>query len=242
MSGAVLITGAGARIGRIIAEGLAEDGWAIAAHYSRSEKGAQSLVDAINASGGQAAAVSANLNVPQDLNSLVDRSAKALGRPLTALINNASVFNPDSAQDFSSALFDHHIGINLKAPLSLARDFAKQLPPGATGNIINLIDQRVLRPDPAFFTYALSKSGLLWATQTMAQTFAPHIRVNGIGPGPTLKSHLQTDAEFEAEKASTLLGNGSPPASILQGVRYLLSASSVTGQMIAVDGGQHLSE
>ena len=131
--------------------------------------------------------------------------------------------------------------INLRAPVMLAQQFAAQLPKGETGSIINMIDQRVLNPDPTFFTYAMSKSALQWATTTLAQSLAPNIRVNAVGPGPTLKNHTQSEEDFSEEAASTLLGTGSPPQSLLEAVQYLLSATSVTGQMIAVDGGQHLS-
>ena len=179
--------------------------------------------------------------MPQDLGSLVERAANALGGPLTALINNASTFEDDRAEDFTRASYDHHMDINLRAPVMLAQQFAAQLPEGETGSIINMIDQRVLNPDPTFFTYAMSKSALQWATKTLAQSLAPNIRVNAVGPGPTLKNHTQSDEDFLREAASTLLATGSPPQSLLEAVQYLLSATSVTGQMIAVDGGQHLS-
>ena len=241
MSRAVLITGAGARIGQYLAKGLAADGWAVAIHYNRSSKGAQAVADDITEQGGKAAIVQGNLFVPQDLDSLVERSASALGMPLTALINNASTFDDDRMDDFTRASYDHHMDINLKAPLILSQKFAAQLPAHENGNIIHMIDQRVFKADATFFTYAMSKSALHWATKTMAQSLAPHIRVNAIGPGPTLKNHTQNDADFNAEASSTLLGTGSPPESLLQAARYILSATSVTGQMIAVDGGQHLS-
>lgn len=241
MSRAILITGAGARIGRYLAKGLAADGWAVAIHYNRSSKGAETLAAEITGQEGTAAIVQANLFVPQDLDSLVDRAAKALGRPLTALINNASTFDDDRVNDFTRASYDYHMDINLRAPVMLAQQLAAQLPEGEAGHVINMIDQRVLNPDPTFFTYAMSKSALHWATKTMAQALAPHIRVNAVGPGPSLKNHTQTDEDFAEEAGSTLLGTGSPPDSLLRSVRYLLAATSVTGQMIAVDGGQHLS-
>jgi len=241
MSRAILITGAGARVGRYLAKGLAADGWAVAIHYNRSKGGAEVLAAEIKEQGGRAVPVQANLFVPQDLESLVSRASKALGGPLTALINNASTFEDDRAEDFTRASYDHHMDINLRAPIMLAQQFAAQLPKGDAGSIINMIDQRVLKPDPIFFTYALSKSALDWATKTLAQSLAPHIRVNAIGPGPTLKNHTQTDKDFAGEAASTLLGAGSPPETVLDATRYLLMAKSVTGQMIAVDGGQHLS-
>lgn len=241
MSGAILITGAGARVGRYLAKGLAADGWAVAIHYNRSKSGAETLAHDIKEQGGKAAIVQGNLFVPQDLDSLVSRASAALGEPLTALINNASTFEDDRAEDFTRASYDYHMDINLRAPVMLAKQLAQQLPQEESGCIINMIDQRVLNPDPTFFTYAMSKSALHWATKTLAQSLAPHIRVNAIGPGPTLKNHMQTDDDFSGEATSTILGKGSPPESLLEAARYLLMAKSVTGQMIAVDGGQHLS-
>ena len=241
MSRAILITGAGARVGRHLAMGLAADGWAVAVHYNRSKTGADNLVADIQKQDGKAAAVQANLFVPQEIDNLVRKSSHALGMPLTGLINNASTFQDDRAENFSRASYDYHMNINLRAPVMLAQQLAKQLPNGETGCIINMIDQRVLKPDPTFFTYAMSKSALHWATKTLAQSLAPHIRVNAIGPGPTLKNHTQTYDDFTAEAGSTLLKAGSPPDSLLDAARYLLMAKSVTGQMIAVDGGQHLS-
>jgi len=241
MSRTILITGAGARVGRFLAKGLAADGWAVAIHYNRSEAGAEALKNEILEQGGRAVIVQGNLFVPQDLSSLLSRAVQALGEPLTALINNASTFEDDRVEDFTRASYDYHMDINLRAPVMLAQHLASQLPNGESGCIINMIDQRVLNPDPTFFTYAMSKSGLHWATKTLAQSLAPHIRVNAIGPGPTLKNHTQTDDDFAGEAAATLLGSGSPPYSLLDAARYLLMAKSVTGQMIAVDGGQHLS-
>lgn len=233
-AGTVLITGAGARVGAHMARGLAQDGWHICIHYLRSETKAQKLADEIKSQGGSASIVKANLSVPQEVNTLVERC----GRPLQALINNASTFAPDRADNFTTASWDYHRAVNLDAPLRLSADFAAQAKAG--GCIINMIDQRVLKPNPQFFTYSLAKAGLYWATKTMAQSFAPDIRVNGVGPGPTLENTEQAEGEFSAEAKATLLGKGSPPDTILHAVRYLLSAEAVMGQMIAVDGGQHL--
>ena len=231
---AVLITGAGARVGAYIARGLAKDGWHVCIHYNRSADKAQALADELNGADGSASIVKANLSVPQDVNTLIKRC----GRSLSALINNASTFKPDTAEDFTTATWGYHRAVNLDAPLRLSSDFAAQAETG--GCIINMIDQRVLKPNPQFFTYSLAKAGLYWATKTMAQSFASTVRVNAIGPGPTLENTEQEAGEFTAEAKATLLGEGSPPETILHGVRYLLSAKSVTGQMIAVDGGQHL--
>lgn len=237
----ILITGAGARVGQHLAQGLAADGWAVALHYNRSKDGAEKLASEIKNAGGKASTVQANLFVPDDVDSLIPRAAEALGMPLTALINNASTFVNDTAEDFTRAGFDHHMEVNLRAPLLLTQYFADHLPTDQKGCVINLLDQRMLKPNPLFFTYAISKSGLYWATKTLAQTLAPRIRVNAIGPGPTLENIHQAEGEFAAERAATLLGEGSPPETILDAARYLLGAYAVTGQMIAVDGGQHLT-
>ncbi|GHA82149.1 short chain dehydrogenase [Algimonas arctica] len=230
----VLITGGAARIGAFIARALAADGWKVCVHYRTSSGPADALAAEI---GG--VAIKANLRVPGDLAGLIESARQALGSPIHALINNASTFDPDTVEDFTNGTFDHHMDVNLRAPLTLSRDFAAQAP--GQGCIINIVDQRVLRPDPSFFTYSIAKAGLYWATQTMAQAFAPDVRVNAVGPGPTLRNHTQSVDEFEREKRLTLLGNGSPPDQIVNAVRYFLGATSVTGQMIAVDGGQHLT-
>ncbi|MEM7729045.1 MAG: SDR family oxidoreductase [Pseudomonadota bacterium] len=230
----VLVTGGAARIGAHIARGLAADGWTVCVHYRTSSGPAETLATEI---GG--VAVKANLRVPEDVASLVERARGAVGGPLYALVNNASTFDPDAADDFTDGTFNHHIDVNLRAALHLSRDFAAQAP--GQGAIVNMIDQRMYRPSPDFFTYGVAKAGLLWATKTMAQAFAPDVRVNAVGPGPTLRNHTQSVDEFERERLSTLLGNGSPPEEIVGAVRYLLGARSVTGQMIAVDGGQHLN-
>jgi len=231
---AVLITGAGARVGAFISRSLASDGWHVCIHYNSSADKAQNLADEISKSGGSASIVQADLSSVDDTGDLISRC----DIPLTALINNASTFKADSAQDFTAETWEYHRAVNLDAPLRLAADFAAQAEPGAC--IVNMIDQRVLKPNPQFFTYSLAKAGLYWATKTMAQSFAPNVRVNGLGPGPTLENKGQAPGEFDSEAKATLLGEGSPPETILHGIRYLLSAKAVTGQMIAVDGGQHL--
>ena len=237
----ILITGGAARVGAYLSRALAAQGWHVCIHYFRSADKAQSLADDITAAGRQASIVKANLAVPQELGSLIARASEASGAPLTALINNASTFKGDRAESFTNAMMDYHMGVNLRAPLGLSQDFAAQLPAGQSGAIINMIDQRVLKPNPQFFTYSLSKAALYWATKTLAQSVAPQIRVNGVGPGPTLQNTGQSAEDFRAEAAHTLLGYGSTPDAICQAVSYLLAAKSVTGQMLAVDSGQHLT-
>lgn len=238
---AVLITGSAARIGAHIAEGLAKNGWAVGVHYNRSKAPAEALCERIKAAGGTAVSVGANLAVRQDVDRLIAQTAQKLGQPLTALINNASTFAPDTAQSLNNASFDYHMDVNLRAPMMLARDFAAQCPTDKNGVIINMIDQRVLKPNPTYFSYTLAKSALYTATKTLAQALAPHIRVNGIGPGPTLQNTGQDKDMFAEEAQHTLLQRPSPPGDILAAINYLLSARSVTGQMLAIDCGQHLT-
>ena len=238
--GRALVTGAGARLGQAMAIALGEAGWQVAVHYRGSAAGAHDTVTEIRVAGGRAEAVQADLSDEADTASLVAQAAAALGGPLTLLVNSASTFENDSALEHDRTGWDFHFEANLRAPVHLAQCFAKQVPKGEHALIVNMLDQRVLKLNPQFFTYTLSKSALWTATRTMAQAFAPNIRVNGIGPGPTLASVHQTDEEFAAEKAHTLTGAGTNPDEIIRALFYLIEAQSVTGQMIASDGGQHL--
>lgn len=235
-----LITGASRRIGRAIALSLADEGWDIAIHYGSQADAADALRAEIVAGGRKAAILSANLENARETSMLVGAAADALG-PLTCLINNASLFIEDDAISLDPDVWDRQIAANLRAPMLLARDFARQLPEGSEGCIINMIDQRVLAPTPDFFSYAISKAGLHAATRMLAQAFAPRIRVNGIGPGPVLQSVYQSPEDFAAEARSTLLGRPSSPDEIARTVRFILDAPSLTGQMIAIDSGQHLT-
>jgi len=169
----------------------------------------------------------------------VARAAAEIG-PLTALINSASLFENDDWQSATRKSWDDHMETNLRAPLLLSQSFAQQLPGNAMGSIVNIIDQRVLKPTPQFLSYSVSKAGLYWLTTTLAQGMGPRIPVNAVGPGPTLKNSRQSDADFDRQRDATILGRGAEPADICGAVRYLLEAEAVTGQMIAVDGGQHL--
>lgn len=238
--GSALVTGAGARLGRAMAIALGAAGWKVAVHYNSSAGGADETVAAISDAGGDAVSVQADLSDTEAALGLVPAAAEALGEPLTLLVNSASTFADDTLQSHTAQDWDYHFDTNTRAPIMLAQAFARDFPAGRKGLIVNLVDQRVLKLNPQFFTYMLSKSALWTATRTMAQALAPNIRVNAIGPGPTLKSIHQTDAEFDAEKAATLTGEGTSPDEIVKALMYLIDASSVTGQMIVSDGGQHL--
>lgn len=236
----VLITGAARRIGRAIALDLAAHGWRVGIHYRRSREEAQAVADDIGRAGGTAATLPANLADLDELQSLITRCSDALGAP-TCLINNASEFFLDTIASLTPAGWDTHLDINLKAPVFLAQALYRNLPEGTAGNVINIIDQRVWRPTPEFFSYTISKTGLWTATQTLAQAMAPTVRVNAIGPGPTLQSVHQTQSDFAAEATSTPLSRGPTLDEITAAVRFILATPSMTGQMIALDGGQHLS-
>ena len=238
-SGTALVTGAAVRVGRAIALDLAKNGWAVAVHYSGSAAAAEATAAEIIAAGGQAATIQCDLSQEAEVATLVARAATALG-PLTLLVNNASRFEADTIRDATGAGWDAHLDINLKAPFFLCQAFASQLPPGAEGNIVNIIDMRVWRLTPFFASYTVSKAGLWTLTQTLAMALAPRIRVNGIGPGPTLANVRQTAEQFAKQAASTPLGRGGGPEEIAAAVRFLISARSMTGQMLALDGGQHL--
>lgn len=235
-----LVTGAARRLGRAIAEDLARAGWPVGVHYQASEADALSLVAEIEAFGGRAAAVQANLADIQALPALIEDCAKALG-PVTVLVNNAACFAWDWPDDFDEAGWTRHHEVNLRAPVFLTQAFAKALPGGAEGNVINLIDQKVHALNPHYFTYTIAKSALWTATRTLAQALAPQIRVNAIAPGPVLPFEGQSDEDFARECYDTLLKRPVPMHDITATVRFLLQTGSITGQMIALDGGRHLN-
>lgn len=238
--GAALVTGAALRIGREIALELAREGYSVALHYRGSDRAAASLVEEIGALGGQAVALQADLTREAEVAGLVGRAADGLGQTLTALINNASVFEKDDALTATRESWDLHMEANLRAPFVLMQHFARALPERAEGAIVNVLDQRVWSLTPHFVSYTLSKAGLWALTQSMALALAPRIRVNGIGPGPTLRNTRQAEADFEAQWRAVPLGRPTAPAEIAQAVLFLLRTPSVTGQMIALDGGEHL--
>lgn len=237
---AALVTGAGRRIGRAIALDLAGAGWAVGVHH-RPGNGAeaQGVVAEITAAGGQAVALSADLAREADVEALVPAAVRALG-PLGLLVNNASVFEEDDAASATRASWDRHIETNLRAPLVLTQAFAKSLPAGSRGQVINILDQRVLNLTPHFLSYTVSKSALWTLTRTLALALAPSIRVNGIGPGPVLPNPRQSEASFAEQWQDVPLQRPVPLADICAAVRFLIDAESATGQIIVLDGGEHL--
>jgi NAD(P)-dependent dehydrogenase (short-subunit alcohol dehydrogenase family) len=235
-----LVTGGARRIGRAIVEDLAAHGWGVAIHYNHSQKDAEAFTKSIRRAGGQAIAVGADLAHLDAAAGVVAETAARLGKPVL-LVNNASIFEPDQAGALDPALWDRQMTVNLTAPVFLAEAFAAQMPVGAEGNIVNLIDQRVWKPTPQFFSYQVSKSALWTATQMHAQAFAPRIRVNAIGPGPTLPGPRQSEEGFRRQTEKVILGHGADLAEFGRTVRFLVENRSITGQMIALDGGQHLA-
>ncbi|WP_300302908.1 SDR family oxidoreductase [Ferrovibrio sp.] len=234
-----LVTGAAHRIGRAIALHLAGRGYAVALHCNRSRAEAEALLAEIAATGGRAAVVQADLAKHNDVTGMVEQAAALLG-PLSVLINNASLFDYDHIETATEQSWDSHLDINLKAPFFLSQAFARQLPEQVQGNIVNLIDMRVWRLTPHFASYTIAKAGLWTLTQTLAMALAPQIRVNGIGPGPVLPSPRQTEEQFRKQWDNTPLQRGAEPSEIAAAVGFLLDAPAMTGQMIALDGGQHL--
>jgi NAD(P)-dependent dehydrogenase (short-subunit alcohol dehydrogenase family) len=242
-----LITGAGVRLGRAMALYLAGRGHDVAVHYATSADAAEEVAVEARAMGVAAVALKADLLDEAETAALVPRAAEALGGPLTVLVNNASIFEHDTLATATKTSWDRHIGSNLRAPFVLTQAFAAQVPamaagePRATGVVVNMIDQRVLKLTPDFMTYTIAKMGLWAFTQTAAQALAPNIRVNAIGPGPTLQGVRQSAWHFAQQQRATVLGRGADASDITAALGYLLDAPAVTGQLICVDSGQHLS-
>ena len=236
---AALVTGAGKRIGRAIVLSLARAGCAVAVHYRESGADAEAVAAEARAFGVRATVLQADLGQEAEVSGLIERARQALG-PIGVLVNNASTFDMDLVQTVTRASWDHHIEPNLRAPFVLTQDFAAQLPEEAEGAVVNMLDQRVWNLTPYFVSYSVSKSGLWTLTRSLALALAPRIRVNAIGPGPTLPSVHQTDAQFERQWRAMPLQRGTTPEEIAEAVRFLLAARAMTGQMLALDGGQHL--
>ena len=245
-----LVTGGAMRIGREIALYLARRGNDVAVHYATSEDAAGATAADIRALGRKAVLLKADLLDEEAVARLVPQAAEALGGPLTVLVNNASIFEYDTIRTATRKSWDRAIGSNLRAPFVLTQAFAAQAPkaqtdaggePVAQAMILNLIDQRVWKPTPEFMSYTLAKMALWGLTQTSAQALAPHIRVNAVGPGPTVQGTRQSDAHFARQRAATILQRGAGPADVTAALGFFLDSPAVTGQMIAVDGGQHLA-
>ena len=236
--GTALITGAAKRLGRVLALAAADAGYSVAVHH-RGDPEAQVTCDLVRERGRPCQTVAAELTDVTALADLAADAEAALG-PVTLLVNNASLFQPDGLADLTPAGLAAHLDANLRAPILLAQAVAARLPEGREGLIVNLLDQRVWRPTPDFFSYGVSRGALWSATQMMAQALAPRWRVNAIGPGPTLASIHQAPGEFEAEADGTPLRRSVDPDEIGRALTYLIEARAVTGQMIAVDSGQHL--
>ncbi len=227
---------------------LAGRGHDVAIHYDRSSDEAQATAAAARVMGVRAEVFQADLLDEAAAQELVPAAVARLG-PLGVLVNNASIFDYDNIASATRDSWDRHMGSNLRAPFVLTQAFARQLPPPlpaveepeAHGLIVNMVDQRVLKPTPEFMTYSLAKAGLWALTRTAAQALAPHIRVNAIGPGPTLRGERQSETHFARQRAATILGRGADPADVTAALGFLLDAPSVTGQLICVDGGQHLA-
>lgn len=248
---AALVTGAARRLGRAMALYLGQRGYAVAIHYATSADEAEAAAAEIRAGGGHAATLQADLLDEAQTETLVPRASDALGMPLTLLVNNASIFEYDNISTGTRKSWDRHIESNLRAPVLLTQHFAAQTPapivdeggePVAQGLVVNMLDQRLLKPTPEFMSYTIAKFGLWAFTRTAAQGLGPQgIRVNAIGPGPTLRGARQSPAHFAGQRAATVLRRGSDPTDICAALGYLIDARSVTGQLICVDGGQHLA-
>ena len=245
-----LVTGGGARLGQAMALYLGGRGYDVAVHYAGSEKGANETVTQLSAMGRQAAALQADLLNEDATQTLVSRATNALDGPLTVLVNNASIFEYDNVETGSRESWDRHMESNLRAPFVLTQHFAAQVEdplmdergePVAKGLVLNMLDQRIHKLTPEFMSYTIAKMGLWAMTRTTAQALAPRVRVNGIGPGPTLQGHRQSKDHFEKQRLATVLKRGANPADITAALGYFLDAPAVTGQMLAVDGGQHLA-
>lgn len=245
-----LVTGAGTRLGRAMALYLGGRGHDVVVHYASSAIGAHEVVSELRAMGRVAHAVQADLLIEDQTQGLIPRAMEALGGPVEILVNNASIFEYDSIGTATRASWDRHMESNLRAPFVLTQQMAAHIPdpdtdaagePLARGLVVNMIDQRIHKLTPEFMSYTLAKMGLWAFTRTAAQGLAPRVRVNAIGPGPTLQGARQTPAHFAAQRNATILQRGANPADVTAALGYFIDAPSVTGQILCVDGGQHLA-
>lgn len=234
-----LVTGAGRRLGRAIALGLADDGWDVAIHFQRSRDEAASLAEEITGRGVRAAAIGCDLEDADQVSGLLGECGRSLG-PVSCLINNAALFEFDDVASLETGKWDRHLDVNLRAPVMLARDFARQLPEGSTGCIVNMLDQKVFNLNPDFLSYTIAKVGLEGATRVLALALAPRIRVCGVAPGITLTSGEQSAENFSRAHSQAPLGRSSDTDDVVSAVKYVVNAKALTGTTIQVDGGQHL--
>lgn len=250
MTKRALVTGAGKRLGRAMALYLAQRGYDVAVHYASSKVEADAVVDDIKGMGQRAVALQADLLNEDAAQALIGRASDGLGGALNCLVNNASIFEYDTLASATRESWDRHIGSNLRAPFVLTQNFAAQAPkalldennePRASALVVNMLDQRVRKLTPEFMTYTIAKMGLWAFTQTAAQALAPDIRVNAIGPGPTLRGIRQSETHFAAQRANVPLGRGAHPEDVTAALGYFLDAVAVTGQLLCVDGGQNLA-
>jgi NAD(P)-dependent dehydrogenase (short-subunit alcohol dehydrogenase family) len=235
-----IVTGGARRVGGAIVEDLAAHGWAVAIHCNKSRDDADRLAGAIVKSGGRATVVVADLSDTSSVGGIVVETVAALGSP-TLLVNNAAIYERDSVGSLDPALWRRQLAINFESPVFLSEAFAAAVPEGVEGNIVNIIDQVVWKPTPRNVSYQLAKSALWTATQMFAQALAPKIRVNAIAPGPTVANDRQSKERFRLQAQSVLLGRGPELAEFGRTVRFFVENRSITGQMIGLDGGQHLS-
>jgi NAD(P)-dependent dehydrogenase (short-subunit alcohol dehydrogenase family) len=238
--GTALITGAARRVGRAIALELAEAGYDIAVHYRESVDDAVALARDVERLGRRAALVEADLEQEDSVETILPRAIALLG-PVDVLVNNASSFVRDEPLDVTRAGWDRQLAVNLRAPFVLMQHFARALPDDRAGAVVNMLDQKVWNLTPHFVTYTISKAALWTLTQTMALALAPRIRVNGVGPGPVLPNERQSTEQFETHWSSLPLARQIMPADVARAVRFLVESPTITGQMIAVDGGEHLA-
>ncbi|WP_457646001.1 SDR family oxidoreductase [Profundibacter sp.] len=250
MTKRALVTGAGIRLGRAMALYLAGRGYDVAVHFASSEKDANEVVAQIQAMGQQAVALQADLLNEHEVQPLIGRAVDGLGGAINCLVNNASIFEYDTLHTATRESWDRHIGSNLRAPFVLTQCFAAQAPkamldengePLSAALVVNMLDQRVRKLTPEFMTYTIAKMGLWAFTQTAAQALAPDIRVNAIGPGPTLRGARQSEEHFSNQRANVPLGRGAHPEDVTAALGYFLDAPAVTGQLLCVDGGQNLA-
>lgn len=239
MPKAALVTGAAKRVGRVLALALARTGFDIALHYGRSEREAMVTAEEIRALGRRVVSLRADLERLPEVERIVPAAIEAVG-PLGLLVNNASIFELDRIRTMTETSWNRHLAINLTAPTFLCRAFVLQLPERARGLIVNILDERIFNPTPNYLSYTASRFGLWAVTQVLARELAPKIRVNAIGPGPTLPEAGMTEADFAALCARMPLKRGSSPEELADALLFILRARSMTGQMITLDGGQQL--